>query len=437
MKQRQPHFETNFDVITSELVHQKEFQQAILKIACSKEISKGSLTEAASLVTETVATVTPVARVSVWLFDSTRGAIDCIDQFILNDHSHCRGQRLFSHDFPGYFNALNSGRAIDAHDARTDPRTREFRNCYLEPQGITSMLDAAIRVDGRVRGVLCLEHVGPQRAWATQEIGFASEAADQFAFALLCAERGRLRSLLEHAQRLESLGLLVSGIAHDFNNLLTVIMGNLDLVNKGDATPEVSDAFLAAQSAAELTSKLLAFGQEQVLQQEVLNLSDIVQQTRPFLDRILTSGISLEFEDHAKDAFIEADRSQLEQIIMNLCINARDAINDCGEDHAGKITIRVESWDAPLSEVVLSVEDNGKGISEEMRDRIFEPFFTTKARDVGSGLGLAVIHGIVSQHHGRIEVESEVGKGTIFRLTFARTQKFPGSTDDSQSEASG
>jgi signal transduction histidine kinase/ActR/RegA family two-component response regulator len=230
---------------------------------------------------------------------------------------------------------------------------------------------------------------------------------------------GERDAQLRQSQKLEAVGTLAGGIAHDFNNLLTAMSGfaQLAIMNAGPDSPLTGDlrqVVEAADRASHLTRQLLAFSRKQVLQPAVLDVAEVVGGMEPLLTRLLGEHIRVRMELDAEAPRVLVDRGQLEQVIMNLAINARDAM-----PVGGSLTLSVAS--DPRSErddVVLSVQDTGTGIPEELRSRIFEPFFTTKEPGKGTGLGLSTVYGIVTQSGGRIEVESVVGAGTTFRVVF-------------------
>ncbi len=245
-------------------------------------------------------------------------------------------------------------------------------------------------------------------------------------------ERALLQEQLFQAQKLEAIGQLASGVAHDFNNILTAILGAsaflLEDLEEGD--PRRTDAEEirhAAERAAALTRQLLAFGRKQVLQPELLDLNGVVANLEKMLRRVI--GEHIEFQTQLAPSLWEimADPSQMEQILMNLVINARDAMGEAG-------TLRISTSNAMLDEnyththasvppgeyVCLSVTDTGCGMPSHVRDRIFEPFFTTKAPGRGTGLGLATVYGIVKQSGGTVWVYSEEGRGTTFRVYLPR-----------------
>ena len=241
-------------------------------------------------------------------------------------------------------------------------------------------------------------------------------------------KRGDLEAQLGQSQKMEAVGQLSGGIAHDFNNILTVIQGNASLLQSLELQPsEIRDCSnqiaRASERAAGLTRQLLMFARKQQMQPVHLDLNETVSQMTKMLQRILGEDIALRSEYSPALPLINADVGMIEQIILNLAVNARDAMPG-----GGQLTIRsqVEKFQstadakstAAESRVCLSVTDTGSGIAPEILARIFEPFFTTKEVGKGTGLGLATVYGIVQQHHADITVQSELGKGTTFKVYF-------------------
>lgn len=234
---------------------------------------------------------------------------------------------------------------------------------------------------------------------------------------------------LRHSQKMEAVGRLAGGVAHDFNNLLTAIIGYAELIatRASSNTLAKQNAELirkAGEQAAALTRQLLAFSRKQILQPKVIDLNELVVEMEKLLRRVIGERFDLQSQPHAEIGRVKADPSQIEQVVLNLGVNARDAM-----PRGGKLIIRTENVRldrtaaAQLSAslragdyVMLSVTDTGAGMDEETMSHIFEPFFTTKGPGKGTGLGLATVYGIVRQTGGGISVESEPGKGSIFRI---------------------
>jgi signal transduction histidine kinase len=235
---------------------------------------------------------------------------------------------------------------------------------------------------------------------------------------------------LRQSQKLEAVGTLAGGVAHDFNNLLTVMSGYTELAMMRNGTDEklkkdLTQVLDASHRASRLTHQLLAFSRKQPLEPTVLDLNEVVGEIVPMLRRLIGEHIQIAFEPAAPLPSIVADRGQLEQVIINLVVNARDAMPS-----GGVIGLRVAGGGSQdpgnglrvagggLETVVLSVADTGTGIPEHIRERIFEPFFTTKEPGKGTGLGLSMVYGIVKQSGGTIEVDSSPAKGTTFTIQF-------------------
>jgi signal transduction histidine kinase len=247
-------------------------------------------------------------------------------------------------------------------------------------------------------------------------------------------ERARTQAALEEqlrqAQKMEAIGQLAGGIAHDFNNLLTAILGYSELLTDqiGPDKPlgrDLREIMTAAQRAAALTRQLLAFSRKQVLTVTALDLNQVVSDIEAMLRRLIGEHISITTVLAADLRSVKADATQVEQVLMNLAVNARDAM-----PHGGELTIRTSNANMETGDTVrdaglrvsLTVTDTGTGMAPEIQARIFEPFFTTKERGQGTGLGLAAVHGIVTQLCGSIAVESVVGHGTTFRIDLPATR---------------
>ena len=225
------------------------------------------------------------------------------------------------------------------------------------------------------------------------------------------------REQLLQAQKLEAIGRLAGGIAHDFNNLLTAIGGHTDLMMDGlpphhPMFPDLHEIRVSVERAATLTRQLLAFSRKQVLQTTVIDMRDLVTDTHKMLRRLIGEGIEIQLSLPDKPALVRADFTQLQQVLVNLAVNARDAM-----PRGGQLKIEVGVDADPKSPLVhLRVTDTGIGMDEETQQRIFEPFFTTKGPGEGTGLGLPTVYGIVQQSGGRVVVTSELGTGSTFDI---------------------
>ena len=270
-------------------------------------------------------------------------------------------------------------------------------------------------------------------SWLTAEVVGSNQLSDPATAGYVChlrdisdrlaaeAERQRLETQLRQSQKMEAVGLLAGGIAHDFNNLLTAILGTATLLREtlpagSEQAEEIREIETAAQRGASLTRQLLTFTRRQVHQPRAIELNQLIIQMSHLLRRLLGEEIRLETRLDSSGAWIKADPGNIEQVLMNLAVNARDAM-----PRGGVLTIRTGRLppgpgDDGVGAVELTVADNGLGMPPEIQARAFEPFFTTKEVGRGSGLGLATVYGIVEQAGGTIELESSPGEGTTFRI---------------------
>ena len=247
------------------------------------------------------------------------------------------------------------------------------------------------------------------------------------------SEQRNLEAQFRQSQKMEAIGKLAGGIAHDFNNLLTAINGYSDLIldtldSEDPINSDIQEIRQAGQQASDLTQQLLAFSRQQILDMKVVNLNDICRKVDRMLRRIIGENVTLITEQGDNLHTIKVDSGQIEQIILNLSINARDAMSDCGV-----LTIETQNiyLDAKYNQthtsqkpgqyVMLAISDTGCGMTKEIKDRIFEPFFTTKEKGKGTGLGLSTVYGIVKQCGGFIWVYSEPNKGTTFKIYFPQS----------------
>jgi len=248
-------------------------------------------------------------------------------------------------------------------------------------------------------------------------------------YAMDMTERINLEAQLRQSQKMESIGQLAAGVAHDFNNILTLIQGYSGLMLarehlEDDLLEPLQQVALAAERAANLTRQLLMFSRKQMMQTKEIDLNELIGNNTKFLRRILGEDIVLQFNYSPNLPSVKADSGMMEQVVMNLVVNARDAMPRGGRLTVGTCLCEINHQTQSNPEartglfVCLRVSDTGSGISPEVVPHIFEPFFTTKEIGKGTGLGLATVYGIAKQHQGWIEVLSEVGRGTTFRVYF-------------------
>ncbi len=300
-----------------------------------------------------------------------------------------------------------------------------------------TLLAVPLRIGERITGVISIQSYS-KNVYSKEDEEFLYTLADQIAIALENArlfknlrneliQRKNVEDQLVQAQKMEAVGRLAGGIAHDFNNLLTAIIGYTDLlfteVTDEHIISELTEIKKASRRAATLTSQLLAFSRKQFLSLEILDINRVVMDMESMLRRLIREDIDLEIVLSRDPCLVKSDRGQLNQVIMNLAVNARDVM-----PKGGKLTIEtanVELGEEYIKEhldvrpgyyVMLAVSDTGSGMDRETIKHIFEPFFTTKEPGKGTGLGLSMAYGIIKQSNGEIYVYSEPGKGTIFKI---------------------
>ena len=347
------------------------------------------------------------AKVGIWDMDYTTGALQWSDTMAAQ---YGVAPGMFEGNFEGFVNRIHP-------DDRA--ATLETVGKAMASGSDFSVLNRTILPDGKVRwlngtGRVILDGRGaPLRG-----IGISQDIT----------ERRSLEEQYQQAQKMEAVGQLAAGVAHDFNNLLTVILGFCELLmaDLDRADPhqaDVAEIQKAGVLAAGLTRQLLTFSRKEIIQPTQLDLNVIVADMRVLLERLIGENVEIVVALGHPLAVVKADRGQVEQIIMNLAVNARDAMPKGG-------TLRIETANAGADEcrdkahftgtpgpcVALTMTDTGTGMTPEVRARLFEPFFTTKGVGKGTGLGLATVHGIVAQNGGSIAVASEVGKGTSFTV---------------------
>jgi signal transduction histidine kinase len=333
---------------------------------------------------------------------------------------------------------VTSDEPVVVEDARTDPRTNK---AIVEQLQNRTIINIPLRLVDKPFGAFGLGTFGdegvraPTQAQLDHLVGMAGQVSVAASrIRLLEAQRRAAEQQLEldrrllERQKLESLGLLAGGVAHDFNNLLTVILAGASMAQQAmaptDASREDLGAVLEAASRARaLTRQLLAMSHAQALQLRALDLNDQLGQLLTLLRRLLPETVAIDLIPGARLPQVEGDAAQLDQVFMNLCINAREAMPS-----GGRITLETEQvvlngpfvaahpWAKPGRYVLTTVTDTGVGMPRDVQEHVFEPFFTTKKERGGTGLGLAVAYGVIRQHGGLLHCYSEVGVGTSFKV---------------------
>ncbi|MBK6578326.1 MAG: MASE1 domain-containing protein [Sandaracinaceae bacterium] len=353
--------------------------------------------------------------------------------------SNERFANAFEHAPIGMAMVTDDGLVLDANPriARmliSDPerlRGQPISTWLAEPLEGVVRAALAVRAEDPPSLVQVTDEAGERREWnvrvsriplSERKRAFLLQAEDVTESRVNAAALEVLNDQLVHAQRMDSVGNLAGGIAHDFNNLLQAIGANLELAqhpscSQATRAKVLDNASDAVRRAAALTSRLLAFSHRSPVQRVPVDLNQTLQRAREMLVRLLPENVSLDVSVGTQPAMALVDETQLDQVLMNLCVNARDAM-----PQGGRIDLRIEVDD---QWIVLSSTDQGTGVPPELRERIFEPFFTTKARGQGTGFGLSVVFGIVRAHDGEIHVEDGPEGGARFVVRLPRTAERP------------
>jgi len=376
-----------------------------------------------------------VERTSVWILDHGAESLTCQTLYARSAGAVVASPPpINARDVPRYLAAAADQRAVAIDDVRTDPLCAELVDYFAE-HGIGSSLSAPCRIAGDVVGFVAFTHVGAPRRWTAEQQLFTASVAD--CVSLLVENqrrrhaeeaRAHLEGNLRQSQRMESIGMLAGGVAHDFNNLLTPILANAELVletMQADHPDRVllEGVFQAGEAARDVVGQLLAFSRKQILQLQVLDVNAEIEKLGRLLGRTLPENVELVLAMEPGGLAVRADPGQFQQVVLNLIVNAKDAL----ANGVGTIRVGTRARRATRGEQVeITVADSGAGMPPDVLAKVFEPFFTTKAIGRGTGLGLSTVYGIVRQHGGTITVSSEPGAGSRFTICMPRTNEHPG-----------
>jgi signal transduction histidine kinase len=383
------------------------------------------LARALERVCESSANAVGVERVGIWFISTSGDELRCAALYELSGDRRSSGAVLELDYLPGYLEALETHRVLQVPGSGQAVVSAELRQRYLEPNDIQATLEAPIFRLGEAVGVVRYEHTGSSREWSSRDRHFVGSVADLTALLLEQATRLDVeaaltgqRERLAKAEKMEALCRMSAGVAHDFNNVLTAMLLKVEAVRldrnqDAELVAELGQVLEVGQSGARLVQQLLTFARAKVPTPQPVDFGRTLRELGPMLSTLAQGHAKLRVERPTKPALVSIDPSQLEQVIMNLVVNARDATRR--ED--AEVLVRLE---LEPEAVCLTVADQGAGMDPATQERIFEPFFSTKER--GSGLGLSTVYSIVQQAGGNVTVESGEGRGSTFSVRLPRIQ---------------
>jgi PAS domain S-box-containing protein len=345
--------------------------------------------------------------------------------------SEQRYRHLYERNVAGLFRTSVEGEILECNEAfahilgyegRAPVIGLDVRELYFDPAERCRVVEK-VRAEGQLRDIeVCLRRQDGSQVWILENLTLVESdlpGGQVLEGALIdMTERKKLEEQLRQAQKMESIGRLAGGVAHDFNNVLQALLSITQVLRAHRSDPERFTTSLEeleqhVRRGAALTRQLLLFARREVSKTERLDLNHVVQEAAGLLRRLVRENVTFSVETSDEPLRVDADHNQLDQVLMNLIVNACDAMPGGGD-------LAVRTGRLSDTEAYVEVRDSGVGMSEELQERIFDPFFTTKVSGQGTGLGLAVVHGIVVQHGGRIDVTSRAGTGTVFRIVLPR-----------------
>ncbi len=403
------------------------------KLSC---VDNGDLPETFREVTEALAEGLGVDRTSIWLYGPQEDSIICKNLYQLSTRSHSAGGELFAKDFPAYFKYLSEERTLPANNARTNSATFEFTESYLIPNNIFSMLDAPVRLQGKTIGVICCESVGASLEWEGSDELFAGNVSDIISRALMARDRiealkaleemnQNLENLVEkrtqeleeqraraaYASKMASLGEMAGSIAHEINNPLAIILGLSYEAKKRDETGTLDPQSLSriidniqetSLRMEKIVKGLRFFAREGSLDDKTnSSVLSIVEDTVALCQtKLVAKEVTLNLRI-PPDLKIFCHPVGISLAVLNLLSNAIDAVED------SEIKVIEILAEGNSKAVTIRINDSGPGVSSELRDKIMQPFFTTKPVGKGTGLGLSIVKGIIEQHKGTFELDTQ------------------------------
>lgn len=413
-------------------IRSAELDAARLELARLHAYDGQSLREVWIKLAEIASRALQVERVGCWSLIDEGRALRCRYLLQRSDQQVFQGAVLRRRDFPSYFDAMAKHRAIVANDARHSKQTRELGDAYLAPLGIGAMLDAPIYVEGQVVGIVCHEHVGGPREWTEAESAFAGSVADNIARLYGEHQHHHAENALAAYQRhlmelhrMEAVGRMAAGIAHDFRGIIGAALGFAELIRRVPDLPAQADQYAervieALERGRKLTQQVMSFGKDDPVSPRVIDPAAVITSMARMLTAMLGKDIQLDLKLEQPGSRIFMDPTQLERALLNLVLNARDAMPNGGQLTIDLADAQIEDDDGDRTTYVsIAVQDTGAGMDAETRRKVLEPFFTTKGEQ-GTGLGLVIVDQIVSRSGGSLSIESEPGHGTTVRMFLPR-----------------